>query len=379
MILRTNNKGGVDELVGGYFSTILDKHKKTWLPCEGESAAIRLVLQHFQHFIRKSNNVTIHHTDSQPCVLAWKKSQRGAFSSSARISSFLVGLSSLPVEVRYRPGKLMNTSDFASRNPSPCTTKRCQVCSFVKDWEDVGDNASAIKTVSLEEINSGKSIMPMIQRKTWLNIQKGDSLHNKLSHLIETQQLPESKKTGGEHTKLKLLHKQYTLGKLFIAEDGLILLKSPNGHFSDAIISVPPSIFPGLLNALHIRLDHPSKGQLSNLVARYFYTPGWKALVEEISDNCHQCAALKQLPKVLLESTFSQPTHIAAEFAADVIERNNQKILIAKEKLSQYLRGTLIPDQKADTLRYALLSLILDLISDDGTTIRVDGSTSSKP
>jgi len=211
------------------------------------------------------------------------------------------------------------------------------------------------------------------ERKTWFNIQKGDSLHNKLSHLIETQQLSESKETWGEYTKLKLLHKQYTLGKLFIAEDGLISLKSPNGHFSQAVISVPPSIFPGLLNALHVRLYHPSKGQLSNLVARYFYTPGWKALVEEISDNCHQCASLKHLPKVLLESTFSQPTHIATEFATDVIERNNQKILIVKDKLSQYLRGTLIPDQKADTLRDALSSLILDLISDDRTTIRLDG------
>ena len=41
----------------------------------------------------------------------------------------------------------------------------------------------------------------MIQRQTWLNIQKGDSIHNnKLSHLIETQQLPDSKKTKGDYS-----------------------------------------------------------------------------------------------------------------------------------------------------------------------------------
>ena len=376
IILRPNEKGGKDEFVGGFFSTILSRHKKPWIPCEGESAAIRLVLEHFQHFIRESKNTTIHHTDSQPCVLAWKKGQRGAFSSSSRVSSFLVGLSALPVEIRYKPGNLMHTSDYASRHPSPCQTRRCQICSFVGDWESIGDNAATIRSISIEDVKSGKTIMPLIQRKTWLNIQKGDALHNKLTHLIETQQLPETKKTKGEHTKLKLLHNQYTQGKLFIAEDGLLMLRTPNGHFSEAVISVPPSIFPGLLNALHVRLDHPSKGQLSNLVARYFYTPGWRTYVDEISDNCHQCMALKQLPKVLLENTFSQPAHVAAEFSADVIERNSQKILIVKEKLSQYLRGQLIEDQKADTLREALLYLILDLVSDEGATIRVDGATS---
>ena len=77
------------ELVGGFFNAVLDKHKRAWLPCEGEAIGIRLVLEHFQHYIRESDHVTTHHTDSQPCVLAWKRSQRGAFSSSSRISSFL--------------------------------------------------------------------------------------------------------------------------------------------------------------------------------------------------------------------------------------------------------------------------------------------------
>ena len=144
--------------------------KKPWIPCEGESAAIRLVLEHFQHFIRESKNTTIHHTDSQPCVLEWKKGQRGAFSSSSRVSSFLVGLSALPLEIRYKPGNLMHTSDYASRHPSPCQTRRCQICSFVGDWESIGDNAATIRSISIEDVKSGKTIMPLIQRKTWLNI-----------------------------------------------------------------------------------------------------------------------------------------------------------------------------------------------------------------
>ena len=36
----------------------------------------------------------------------------------------------------------------------------------------------------------------------------------------------------------------------------------------------------------------------------------------------------------------------------------------------------ILEDQKADTLRTSLISLVLDLMPDSGTTIRVDGATS---
>ena len=78
---------------------------------------------------------------------------------------------------------------------------------------------------------------------------------------------------------------------------------------------------------------------------------------------------------MLIEDTTSLPTSIASEFAADVIERSSQKILIVKEKMSQFIRGMIIPNQTADTLRNALLSLVIDLIPESGTNIRVDGAT----
>ena len=107
VIIRKTDNNQTQELIGGFFSAILDKHKRNWLPCEGEACGIRLVLEHFKHHIRENNNVTVHFTDSQPCVLAWRRSLRGAFSSSARISTFLTGLSVLPVELRHKPGKLI--------------------------------------------------------------------------------------------------------------------------------------------------------------------------------------------------------------------------------------------------------------------------------
>ena len=376
VILRKQQDGSTAELPGGFFNVILDKHKKNWLPCEGEAAGIRLVLEHYKHHIRESKNLTIHFTDSQPCVLAWRRSQKGAFSASSRISSFLTGLSAMPIELRHRAGKLMHTSDFASRHPTSCTSNKCQICNFVREWESIGDKASEIRNVTIEDIKMGRSIMPMTQRNTWKNIQKRDAIHHKLVDLINTRQLPEARKTRGDHTKLKLLHNQYTQGKLFIDNDGLVLIKSPEGKFNGSVISIPPALFPGVANALHIQLDHPGKAQLSGLVSRYFYTPGWKSIIDEISDNCHQCAAVRKLPKVLLQDSTSLTTALASNFSADVIERSSQKILIVRENLSQFTRGAIVEDQSCNSLRNALLPLIINLVPESGAEIRVDGATS---
>ena len=140
-------------------------------------------------------------------------------------------------------------------------------------------------------------------------------------------------------------------------------------------ISVPTSIFPGVVNALHIRLDHPSKAQLTALIARYFYTPGWRGIINEVIDSCHQCASMKQLPKVLLQDTSSSPDNIGSHFAADVIEREGQKILAIRECISQYTRAQLIHDQTAETLKRAVISLVIDIMPNTGTEIRVDGAT----
>ena len=269
----------------------------------------------------------------------------------------------------------MCTSDFASRNPTRCKDSRCQICSFAHELQDMGDNTLEIRNLTIQDIKSGTSIMPFTQKKTWKNIQSKDPIHCKLLNLIKTRQLPEVKKTKGDNTKIKLLHNLYTQGKL-IVENGLVMVNAPMGNFNGNAISIPPSIFPGIANALHLRLDHPSKAQLSGLIARYFYTPGWRNVINTVSDSCPQCASVKRLPKVLLEDTSSKPASIGSSFAADIIEREGQKIMVIRECTSQYTRAMLIQDQKADTLRNAIITMVLDLIPDSGATIRVDGATS---
>ena len=187
--------------------------------------------------------------------------------------------------------------------------------------------------------------MPLTQTKVWRNIQSKDPIHTKLRHLGEIRQLPEARKRRGDHTKLKLLHNLFMQGKLYV-EEGLVMVKTANGYFKGAAISVPPAMFPGIINALHVRLSHPSKGQLKALTARYFYCPGWRNIIDTVSDYCHQCAAVRTLPKVLLEDSSTPPACFGSNFAADVIERDNKKILIHREDLTKFTRACLVKDQK---------------------------------
>merc|ERR1712218_126913 len=125
-----------------------------------------MTLRHFTPWIVESENFTEHHTDNQACVQAWARLKKGAHSNSARISSFLSELSMLPVNITYKPGKDMHTSDFASRNPVKCQTpESCQICKFAREIETIGDKSALIRTVTVEDIKAGRSVLPLTQRK----------------------------------------------------------------------------------------------------------------------------------------------------------------------------------------------------------------------
>ena len=363
-------------LHGGYYSVILDKFKSNWVPCEAEAAGVRLTLQHFEHYIRESLHTTTHYTDNLPTVQAWKRCLQGFFSASSRIATFLVNLSALPVDLEYKPGKLMHYSDYASRHPNHCSKEaKCQICGFAQAWQKIGDNTVGLRSLRIDDILEGRAMMPYIQIKSWIGAQLTDFAHIQLKKCVETGQVPEKKKTKGDYTILKKLYGLYRVGDINIRRDGLVMVKAKEGHFEGFVISVPHKLMAGIAFSLHIKLGHPSKGQLASIMARFFYCPGGQNIIHSVVDNCVQCRSLAQIPKSFAMDVAEQVSGFGAEFAVDVIERHGQRIFLAREKLSQHTWLELIPDQTAATFRRVLIRTILPWAHSGGATVRCDGAT----
>ena len=97
--------------------------------------------------------------------------------------------------------------------------------------------------------------------------------------------------------------------------------------------------------------------------------------LHEVLDSCVLCRSLNQMPRSLLENTTQRTDTLGSEFAADVMERNSQRILVIREKLSQYTWLRLIPIQTAESLKSGIVQTILPWIRPTGATVRTDGPT----
>ena len=374
MIKRKEEDGSTDILLGGYFSCKLSVYQKNWLPCEGEALGVKIICKHFAPFIRENKNTTTVYTDNLPTVHAWRRMKTGAFSTSARVASFLTGLSALTVELVHKPGKEMTTSDYNSRHPNSCTNERCKICKFAYEMEKLGDAVTcAVKSITANDVENGSIKMPFLQRPAWKTIQSNDNAHRMLLDNIQNSKLPERKKTKGVFTTVKRLHNMYRTGQAKVDSDGFLTIKHTDaaGNNYDAI-SVPTNFYPGLVNALHIKLNHPSKTQMQRLMSRHFYCTGQARIIEEITAACTVCASLKELPKELFsQSTSTNPT-FGEHFSADVIKKDGQLIFLCREKLSQYTFTRLIADETADSLRDSIVAAVIDMIPETGATVQVD-------
>ena len=370
---RKRDDGTVDKLHGGFFSARVSGWQQRWLPCEGECLAARLVLQHFKPLLQHSNNTTIHHTDSMPTFQAWQRAKTGAFSNSSRIAAFLTEISSLDVEFIHTSGSKMNYSDYASRNSKECPEKSCQICNYLNDLVFAADNL--VRSVNIEEIERGNVSMPFTQQAAWRQAQSVDKVLSSLVSLVNTGQMPEKKKTCGDNFILKKLYNLYSNGDLKISNQGLITVthRNPMGEQNQAIV-VPQSLFPGLAHALHLKTMHASKLQMNKLMSRYFYAVGHKRMIDEAVDNCQVCLSLKQLPKELFPETTGDITGFGSHFACDIMVRNTQKILLIREKLTQFTMAKILEHETADDILSAIVVSIADMIPEYGTVIRTDNA-----
>ena len=305
--------------LAGFFSAKLRGRQVSWLPCEVEALAIAVATKHFSPYIVQSNNTACVLTDSKPCVQAFEKLCRGEFSASPRVSTFLSTVSRYQASVRHVSGSAILPSDFASRNALPCEDLACQVCNFVNRTEE-----SVILRTSTQDILAGASRLPFTSRTSWLAIQSEcPDLRRTRAHLHQGTR--PSKKLTNIHDV-----KRY-LNATTIAKDGLLVVcrNEPLAPCREAIV-VPRQVLDGLLTALHLKLDHPSRHQMKMVVRRYFFALDMDKHINSVCDGCHQCAALLNTPHTLIEQTTSDPPDvIGTSFAADVLKGNDNSLSLS--------------------------------------------------
>ena len=234
-----------------------------------------------------------------------------------------------------------------------------------------------VAVVTYDDVASGKVRLPFVERPAWISVQREDQVHALLTSLVEKGQKPERKQTNKHFTVLKRMYNLYQQGLLKISRDGLVTVRHTDsrGQNYDAI-SVPPHMLPGLVQALHVKLSHPSKAQLLKLVSRHFYCPNTSKIVDQIVTNCSTCAALRTLPENISAHSTTRNDTFGANHAADVIKQNNQLIFISREKLSQFVYTKIIPDETANSIREALLAGCVELLPESGGCVRVDPGSS---
>ena len=350
--------------LAGFFSAKLRGSQVTWLPCEVEALAIAVATKHFSPYLIQSLHKACILTDSKPCVQAYEKLCRGEFSASPRVSTFLSTVSRYQASVRHVSGSAILPSDFASRNAASCEDEACQVCTFTRLSRD-----SVIRRSLIQDILSGNGHLPLTSRTAWLATQpECPDLRRTHAHLQQGTR-PSKKITNVRDVK------RY-LNVATIAKDGLLVVKrnDPLVPTRECIV-VPRQVLEGLLTALHIQLSHPSSNQLKAGTKRYLYALDIDKAIDRVTQGCHQCAALRQTPKACEEQTTSLPPEaVGVSFAADVIKRSKQLILVLRECVTSFTATTLLEDERHHTLRDAIIRLCIQMRPLDGppAVVRTD-------
>ncbi|MCG7866391.1 MAG: hypothetical protein JAY74_08440, partial [Candidatus Thiodiazotropha taylori] len=264
--------------------------------------------------------------------------------------------------VRHLNGSANVPSDFASRNAPESNAPRCQICNFIVQTED-----SVVRSV--QELVDNMVRLPFTTRSSWLDIQSEcDDLRRTHAHLKQCTR-PSKKVTNVKDVK------RY-LSIASIAKDGLLVVPRNDPLLpTRELIIVPRSVLHGLLTALHLKLDHPSKHQLLLVMKRNFYALDMSNAIEVVTDSCHVCSSLKKFPESFVtQSSEDPPETFGMSFAADVLKQNRQLILVLRETVSSYTAASLIENEKHDTLRDALARLCIELHPIDGPSavIRTD-------
>ena len=265
--------------------------------------------------------------------------------------------------LQHLKGEGNTSSDFASRNPNVCHDSSCQVCEFIHDTA-----SSVVRAVTVEEVLNGSVRIPFYNKNAWKSAQQScPALRKTHTYMV-----------NGTRPSRKVKHiadiRRY-LEVCTLNSDGLLVCRKSDPYvFQRELIVVPADVLQGLLTALHIYFRHATLHQLKKVFHRYFFALHIQPALEAVINGCMQCNALKQVPKeVFTQSSSPSADAPGQSFAADVIRRCKQHIFAIRDVHTSFTIASLIPDEKACTLRSALITSTAS-IRLPACTVRVDSA-----
>jgi hypothetical protein len=243
--------------LAGFFNVKLDKAKRLWLPCEVEALGIASALHHYAPFLIQAESRAFVVTDSKACVQAVGRLERGQFSMSARVSTFLAAVSRYQVSILHAPGVAILPSDYSSRNPVECDVESCQVCRFVSE-----PSTAVVRNLTVQDVVAGRQRLPFTNRPAWRALQQEcQHLRRVFAYLKQGTRLSKKDTSSGEV-------KRY-LQKVSVARDGVLVVGGSmplKGGFKRIV--VPRNLVNGVLNTMHLQLSYPSAFQMKKAVGR---------------------------------------------------------------------------------------------------------------
>ena len=347
-----------------YYSVKLKPHHIKWSPCEIESVAFGTAIEAFYEIIKEAKKPVIICPDSKPVCDATKLLQKGKFSLSPRIQTFLNNIGKINCEVQHVSGKSgqNHVADFQSRNTPTCNAEICQLCNYVSDQSD---------TIIDTKISAAKVDIPYANRDAWRNVQTADKAINLAKTAISTGQLI-SKKGGKINSDAR---KIVSCAK--IANDGLLVVHRaiPFSTDKEERIIIPSSYLTTLVNQIHNQNNHPSKHQMKQLFDKYFFGVGVANIIDDKINSCPTCCSIKRLPNNNIFTTTTNAKHPGTHFGCDVLKRAKQKIMVVRDQFSSYTVADFIKDETAESMEECIIRLVTPIRHTGKVVIRTDQAT----
>ena len=373
------------------FSCKTDKARQEVLPCEGECYAVYVAMKcpNFTSHIRSSQPRTICLVDNKPVYQAANLLKKGQFSTSKFINHLLTAISEFNIEFQHISGKMGQNfvDDYGSRHSISCqNSDDCTICQFVDEATqltigsisfsvqnlaivgnipDADDNKALIQNIITGQVN-----IPFNNRKAMKYLQDQDPDLLKLREYLTSGKRPQGK--NNKENSIKRYLQQGT--DATIARDGCIVVNKVGKKLTrNELIVIPQRVSLGLLQAMHINLNHPTSYQLMKVTDTKFFILDRDKKIQSITSDCTQCQSMASIPKELETFEANQiPDHPGKSFTVDVMKFAKKNIVVATENFSGFISTQIVPTEQQTHLEEGIIQTVTPFKVSTLSRIRVD-------